>query len=115
MKPGPINVDIAELVLHGFDHRAAAELDGQLRSQIARLLSQQGPPDGWAGGHEPSGTPRQVSALSVTLDPNDSPARIAERVAAAIVESGTAPGTAPGMASRVASGADTGEGPGGTR
>ena len=96
MNQGPITVDIAELALHGFDDLSAAEFDAQLRSQIASILSEQGPPDTWTDGRGPSGQPRSISSLSVTVGANDSPAHIAARVATALVASGRTSEAAPG-------------------
>ncbi|MCG8421428.1 MAG: hypothetical protein MJE77_26210 [Proteobacteria bacterium] len=77
MKPGPITVDIDQLVLRGFDRASAAELAGEIRQALTRKLAEHGPPAVWTAADR-----QYIAGLDIPIRATDSPGAIAESLAA---------------------------------
>ena len=75
-----VEVDIEELVLHGFPPHQRQRIADALRAELARLLTEEGVPDGWQQG----GTISQLNAGEIRVPVPAAPERTAREVARSI-------------------------------
>jgi hypothetical protein len=80
MSPRAIEVQINELVLHGFSPADRLRISAALERELARLLAERGLPQGLAGGEQVEA----IDAGSFVREPLATPVSIGGQVAQAV-------------------------------